>query len=77
MRHYETNQNTKLVIRIIPEENWAPVLEIDNYTGFMNFDVVKELVVDGMAFTVEHHIIEFVENKPIFHVFVRQKFKKK
>ena len=84
---YETNQNTKLVIRYrrdvriavislpLPEPDDIVLLEIENYVGFMHFDGLSNIKIDGKLWNVVDapFVLEFIKNKPVLTIYVYHK----
>jgi hypothetical protein len=80
---YETNQNTKLIIKLCTSTNveaCQTMLEIENYTGFMNFNGLTGLTINGEQYdcnyNASNHLrsyLEFIDNKPVLTLYVYYK----
>ena len=75
MQH-DTNANTRLIIKkqftIAHPERDDILLEIENYTGFMNFTLGMKITIQGQNYKYSFSSLEFIDNKPEFTIYVHK-----
>jgi hypothetical protein len=76
---YETNQNTRLIIRhrntvAIAESAEDILLEIENYVGAItHFEQYANLIINKHSYEVCNTTYEFSDNKPVLTIYVYDK----
>lgn len=67
---FHTNKNVKFIIQLINvhihQRNPKPdiLLEINEYTGFMNFNTHNNITIDGEKYIIYYIETEFILNQP-------------
>ena len=70
MPNFDTNQNTKLVVR---KRSGEVMLEIENFVGVgtcINCAAGGEIILETEPYVISRTTLEFIENKPILTIYV-------